>query len=71
MIAAELAGGPEDLTAGPAAWQARFLTRVAALADVSGLPPSYIHVFAWLVVCAHQPQYSFPDAPPIDLRGGR
>ena len=27
------------------------MERAGALADVSGLPPSYIQVFAWLVVC--------------------
>jgi DNA-binding transcriptional regulator GbsR (MarR family) len=36
---------------GPDDWQEEFLQRVAAWADVSGLPPSYIQVFAWLVVC--------------------
>ncbi len=40
----------------PQRWQARFVERVSALADVSGLPPSHVQVFAWLVVCepAHQ-----------------
>ena len=27
------------------------MERAGALADVSGLPPSYIQVFGWLVVC--------------------
>jgi DNA-binding transcriptional regulator GbsR (MarR family) len=42
--------------AGPADWQLEFVTRVGHLSDLSGLPPSHVQVFAWLVVCdpAHQ-----------------
>jgi DNA-binding transcriptional regulator GbsR (MarR family) len=36
---------------GPAPWQATFVEQVASLAEVSGLPPSYIQVLGWLVVC--------------------
>ena len=36
---------------GPAGWQLEFVERVGALADLSGLPPSHVQVFAWLVVC--------------------
>jgi DNA-binding transcriptional regulator GbsR (MarR family) len=36
---------------GDADWQLEFIDRVGAWADVSGLPPSYVRVFAWLVVC--------------------
>jgi DNA-binding transcriptional regulator GbsR (MarR family) len=41
---------------GPADWQIEFIERVGSLTDVSGLPPSHVQVFAWLVVCdpAHQ-----------------
>jgi DNA-binding transcriptional regulator GbsR (MarR family) len=36
---------------GPADWQVEFMKGLASLADVSGLPPSYVQVLAWLVVC--------------------
>jgi DNA-binding transcriptional regulator GbsR (MarR family) len=36
--------------AGPADWQRRFMEQMAAVADVSGLAPSVISVFAWLIV---------------------
>ena len=32
-------------------WQLEFIGRVGSIADATGLPPSYIQVFAWLVVC--------------------
>ena len=55
MTAAE-SDRPTPPAGRPAAWQARFIERVASLADVNGLPYSYAQVFAWLVVCepAHQ-----------------
>jgi DNA-binding transcriptional regulator GbsR (MarR family) len=43
-----------------AAWQFEFLDRVGAWADVSGLPPSFVRVFAWLVVC-DPPEQSVDD----------
>jgi DNA-binding transcriptional regulator GbsR (MarR family) len=35
----------------PAEWQREFMEQVGAVADVSGMPPSFVQVFAWLVVC--------------------
>jgi DNA-binding transcriptional regulator GbsR (MarR family) len=35
----------------PADWQRRFIERVGANGDVSGLPPSVVRVYAWLIVC--------------------
>jgi len=37
-------------------WQYEFLERSGALSDLTGLPPSFVKVLAWLVVCepAHQ-----------------
>jgi DNA-binding transcriptional regulator GbsR (MarR family) len=35
----------------PAEWQLEFLEQTGAMADIVGLPPSVIRVFAWLVVC--------------------
>lgn len=46
----------------PAEWQAEFVERVGALSDVTGLPPSHIRVFAWLLVCDP------PEQPVDDLR---
>ena len=34
-----------------APWQQEFLERTGAMAEMVGLPPSVIRVFAWLVVC--------------------
>ncbi len=48
---------------GPAEWQLDFMERVAAFADVTGLPPSHVRMLAWLVVCEPQEQSS------ADLRG--
>jgi len=39
------------MTPRPAAWQRTFLESIGAFADTTGLPPSYLQVFAWLVVC--------------------
>ena len=35
----------------PARWQSEFVERVSSLADMSGLPPSFVRVFAWMVIC--------------------
>lgn len=35
----------------PTPWQTEFVERLETFADVSGLPPSHIRLFAWLVVC--------------------
>lgn len=35
----------------PEPWQVDFIDGVGALADLSGLPPSFVRVFAWMVVC--------------------
>ena len=39
------------VSSAPADWQIEFIERVGSLADASGLPPSHMQVFAWLVVC--------------------
>jgi len=44
----------------PAGWQLECLDRMGASADVSGLPPSHIRVFAWLLVC-DPPEQSVED----------
>jgi DNA-binding transcriptional regulator GbsR (MarR family) len=44
----------------PAEWQLEFIDRIGASADVSGLPPSYIRVLAWLLVC-EPPEQSVED----------
>ena len=49
-----------DPRPGPADWQVEFMERVAAWADVSGLPPSYVRIFAWLIVC-EPPHQSVDD----------
>ena len=33
------------------AWERTFVERVAAQADIAGLAPSVVRVFAWLIVC--------------------
>jgi len=43
----------------PAPWQARFLDQVGALTTETGLPPSTMRVFAWLVVC--EPEHQTVD----------
>lgn len=35
----------------PSEWQLEFMDRVGAWSDVSGLPPSYLRMMAWLIVC--------------------
>jgi DNA-binding transcriptional regulator GbsR (MarR family) len=49
-----------DAAGGPAQWQIEFIDRIGASADVSGLPPSYIRVLAWLLVC-DPPEQSVED----------
>lgn len=34
-----------------APWQLKFVDAIGSMADSSGLPPSHLRVFAWLVVC--------------------
>lgn len=34
----------------PAGWQTEFIERTAALSDMTGLPPSVLQVFSWLIV---------------------
>ncbi len=41
----------------PEAWQREFLQRMSVLGDTTGLPPSFMQVFAWLIVC-EPPQQS-------------
>jgi DNA-binding transcriptional regulator GbsR (MarR family) len=41
-------------------WQLEFLARAAGMADLTGLPPSFMKVFAWLVVC-EPPDQSLDD----------
>ena len=41
-------------------WQLEFVERFATLSDVSGLPPSHLRVFAWLIV-AEPPEQSVDD----------
>lgn len=36
---------------GPEGWQREFLQRMSVLGDTTGLPPSFMQVFAWLIVC--------------------
>jgi DNA-binding transcriptional regulator GbsR (MarR family) len=36
---------------GVAPWQAAFLEQSGALVELTGLPPSFVAVFAWLIVC--------------------
>jgi len=51
-------------------WQSEFLDSAAHLSDVSGLPPSIIRVFAWLVVC-DPPHQSVDDLrAALDLSAG-
>lgn len=47
------------MTRRPARWQARFLDQVGALTTETGLPPSTMRVFAWLVVC--EPEHQTVD----------
>jgi DNA-binding transcriptional regulator GbsR (MarR family) len=35
----------------PERWQLEFVQRVAAVSEVSGMPPSHLSVLAWLIVC--------------------
>jgi DNA-binding transcriptional regulator GbsR (MarR family) len=35
----------------PAPWQRTFIESIGAFGETTGLPPSYLQVFAWLVVC--------------------
>jgi DNA-binding transcriptional regulator GbsR (MarR family) len=53
------ATAPEP-TSLPSDWQLEFIDRVGAWADVSGLPPSHVRVFAWLLVC-DPPEQSVDD----------
>jgi DNA-binding transcriptional regulator GbsR (MarR family) len=52
-------GPAERPAAGAAEWQREFMEQVGAVADVSGMPPSFVQVFAWLVVC--EPPYQSVD----------
>jgi DNA-binding transcriptional regulator GbsR (MarR family) len=55
---------------GPADWQLEFIDRIGSSADVSGLPPSYIRVLAWLLVC-DPPEQSVEDLrSALDLSAG-
>lgn len=55
------ATGPGVERAAPvAAWQRDFLERAGALVELTGLPPSNIAVFAWLIVC-EPPEQSVAD----------
>jgi DNA-binding transcriptional regulator GbsR (MarR family) len=40
----------------PARWQTNFIERVSSVGEFTGLPPSYLRILAWLLVCdpAHQ-----------------
>jgi DNA-binding transcriptional regulator GbsR (MarR family) len=58
-VAAEPANEPAH---GPAEWQLEFVDLIAAFADVSGVAPSVLRLFGWLVVC--EP----PDQSVEDLR---
>ncbi len=49
-----------DPRPGPADWQVEFMERVTALSEVSGLPPSHVRVFAWMIVC-DPPEQSVDD----------
>jgi DNA-binding transcriptional regulator GbsR (MarR family) len=42
---------------GPAGWQLEFLQRMSVLGETTGLPPSFMQVFAWLIV-SDPPQQS-------------
>ncbi|HEX9124590.1 MAG TPA: MarR family transcriptional regulator, partial [Actinomycetota bacterium] len=44
----------------PDGWELDFVDHVAAFADVSGVPPSVLRVFGWLVVC-EPPEQSVDD----------
>lgn len=35
----------------PAPWQLEFIESVSGVAEAFGLPPSFVQVFAWLIVC--------------------
>ncbi|MHB8465016.1 MAG: GbsR/MarR family transcriptional regulator [Acidimicrobiales bacterium] len=54
----------------PARWQLEFIERVGALADVSGLPPSHVQVFAWLVVSDPPHQSSSDIRAALGLSAG-
>lgn len=43
--------GEREPTLVPADWQQEFLDQIAAAGDVAGVPPSFVRVLAWLVVC--------------------
>jgi DNA-binding MarR family transcriptional regulator len=49
-------GGPDPRNV-IANWQTEFVERSSALTDLTGLPPSVVKVFSWLVVC-EPPQQS-------------
>jgi DNA-binding MarR family transcriptional regulator len=49
-----------DPRPGPADWQVEFMERLATLSEVSGLPPSHVRVFAWMIVC-DPPEQSVDD----------
>jgi DNA-binding transcriptional regulator GbsR (MarR family) len=57
-------------TAHPAKWQLEFIDRVGSLADMTGLPPSFIRVFAWMIVCDPPHQSAEQLRTTLGLSGG-
>jgi DNA-binding MarR family transcriptional regulator len=58
--APSVAGSGSAPVASIAPWQAAFLERASALVELTGLPPSHLAVFAWLIVC-EPPEQSVAD----------
>lgn len=53
-----------------AAWQLDFVESLAGIGDTFGLPPSYVKVFAWLLVCEPPEQPADAIRSVLGLSGG-
>ena len=51
-------------------WRAEFVEACAHMADLSGMPPSAVRVFGWLVVCEPPHQSAEDIRAALDLSAG-